>query len=400
MAAWLVVVLVPSYGTNPACADEFILVGGGHISGELLNPGVTPRLQYMVRLEDGGRIALDPAQVARVVIKSDIEKEYDERLASLPDAIADHWAMAQWCLENDLRRLRVFHLEQVLRHDTDHTEARIALGYGNDRRDNGRWMTTEEFLRSQGLVRQGGRWILPQQLALETEREQREMLEREWIRRLRRWRGWLDSQRHREEAIREIRAIRDPRAARALADGLADEDESPRLKLEYIKVLGRMGTGTAVSALVKAALEDDNEEVRLSCIDKLDNRGSQVATRNFIRALESKDNYKVNRAAIGLGRLGDGTAVMPLIHALNTKHRFRTGSSGGSISPSFGSDGSSGLGAGGGPSLVERDLRNRAVHGALLSLTNGVDYQYDEEAWSSWYARENTPRNVNLRRSQ
>lgn len=402
LAASLVGVLVSSFVTHSACADEFTLVGGGHLSGELLNPDVTPRVRYLVALENGGRIALDPAQVTRVVIKSDEEKEYDERLENLTDTIDDHWALAQWCLENHLRRQRVFHLGQVLRHDTDHTEARVALGYGNAKRENGRWMTQEEFLRAQGLVRQGGRWILPQQLALETEREQRELLEKEWIAQLRRWRGWLGNERRREESLQEIRTIRDPGAARALANGLADEDESSRVKLEYIKVLGRMNTATAISALIDGALKDDDEEVRLSCIDQLENRGSQSATRAFIRALESSDNTKVNRAAIGLGRLGDETAQMPLIHALNTKHRFRTGSGGsGSISPSFDSNGGGGLSAGGGPTVVEREVQNRAVHGALISLTHGAaDHQYNEEAWINWYARVNTPANVNLRRSQ
>jgi hypothetical protein len=35
---------------------------------------------------------------------------------------------------------------------------------------------------------------------------------------------------------------------------------------------------------------------------------------------------------------------------------------------------------------------------ALTVMHPGVNYQYDQEAWRRWYARQATPTNVNLRR--
>ena len=54
---------------------------------------------------------------------------------------------------------------------------------------------------------------------LENKRKQ-EAAQQEWFQKLKRWRGWLGSDRD-QQARDNIRAINDPAAVNALADGLA-----------------------------------------------------------------------------------------------------------------------------------------------------------------------------------
>ncbi len=49
----------------PASADVFVLRGGGHVEGDLLNPSESSRRQYIVRIAEGSKVTLDAAQVSR-----------------------------------------------------------------------------------------------------------------------------------------------------------------------------------------------------------------------------------------------------------------------------------------------------------------------------------------------
>ena len=132
------------------------------------------------------------------------------------------------------------------------------------------------------------------------------------------------------------------------------------------------------------------------------------------RALQSKENHIVNRAAIGLRRLDDPSAVSPLIGALVTTHKFtlypngppgnisttmsRT-SSGGAAPGGLSSSGGPGLGmsVGGKPVVLRRRLQNREVLDALIKLT-GVNFFYDLKRWKYWLASQRKAQALDARR--
>ena len=114
-----------------------------------------------------------------------------------------------------------------------------------------------------------------------------------------------------------------------------------------------------------------------------------------VKILESA-LLRVNQAAWALGRLGDPEAIPALIDAIVTKHKFPVypGGAPGSINA-----GSGGLQMGGRPKIMECEFQNRQVLAALTALTpDGINFGYSEQAWKDWWARQQTPAGVNLRR--
>ena len=263
-----------------AAADQAVLVlkNGGQLRGDVLHAPAADQPAsssfYIVRLASGGRVKLAARQVRKVVEPSAAESKYARLLPKMPDTAAGHLTMAQWCQEHGLNDLRLYHLQQVLRHEPDHQEARRSLGYG---RIDGRWIKADDWMQEQGYVRYQGAWRLPQQVAvLERERET-ELAQKNWRRDLKMWRGWLGGRRD-AEAREKLRQLQDPLAVPALAELLGAERDS-QVREIYVDLLARFSSSTAVSALVRTALQDPDTEIRLRAIDHLRDTGRTQAVR-------------------------------------------------------------------------------------------------------------------------
>lgn len=393
LAGWLSVI-----SGDPLRAEVFLLTTGGQVEGQLQNADQRPRENYQIKTLLGVTITLDKSQVQRVVPQSDAERQYQELLPRVPNTAAGQWEMAEWCHGKGLTRQREYHLEQVIALDPDHSGARYGLGYG---KVNGRWLRTDEYMRSQGYVWVLGGWRLQQEVAVETRERELESAQKDWKVKLKRWRGGL-ARRRTTDTIADIKAIRDPLAAAAFAD-LLEEEQQRALKLLYIDVLGQLRTTTATLALIKCGLNDVDESVRDRCLDQLANYGTHDAVSAFLRALDSDDNGLINRAAVGLARMNDPDAISPLIDALTSKHKMvlSAGGGGGGLGPigvGFGSNGPGGLSVGGRPRIIEQEVRNHGALDALIALSSGENYLFDKEAWKRWYVDSHTPHDVNLRR--
>ena len=399
--------LVPLWalGARPASGEVLVLKTGGRVEGELLNPQRAGAEAYRVRLPAGLEVSLAPEQVQRVIAQSDVQKQYDALLPKMPNTVDGHWQMAQWCKEAGLTANRTHHLQEIIKLDPDHEEARTALGYSLH---GSRWMTQEEFLRSQGYVRTPNGWKLRQEVELGMLERQRELGEKEWRRKLKIWFDQLDSPRRSSEALANIQAIRDPLAAPALAEVLANAKAPRQVRLMCLEVLSKLPPGIAEMTLINLAANEPDENLRDRCLDELKRAQSKTAIAKFTRDLQSKDNRVVNRAAICLQRMGDPSVTRELIDALVTSHKFiiQQGSGSGSMGASFGganggSGGDGGLGGlsmGSKPKLVKADLKNEMVLAALTSLNPGVNFGFNEDAWRRWYVETHTTVDVNLRR--
>lgn len=389
----LSLILLPA---TSARADVFHLARGGRIEGELLNPEEKPRESYLVRMRGGGTIKLSDDQVARVEALSAAEREYRERLLKMPPTVEGHWEMAEFCRENGLEESRDFHLAEILKLDPDHEKARYGLGYS---KVDGRWVQYDEYMRSRGYVKHHGRWRLPHEVVLEERDRKLEEAQKDWVQKLRMWRGWLGKKRS-LDAQREIQDVKDWRATPAVV-ALLDDAESRKEKLLWIDVLGKLPTHAAWSALVRYAVEDNDEAIREACISKLEVSGTRPVVNVLLRALDVDNREHINRAAIVLGRLGDKSAVPALIDHLVTKHKVvQQAPSGGGLGPigaTFGRNGGGGLSAGNSTKVVEVELFNPGVLGALVALTDQRLGQ-DPVNWRQWYEETNTPKSVDLRR--
>jgi len=361
------------------------LVGGGRVAGKLLNPQESPRRSFVVEVAEGVKVALDAARVRKVLRPRAEEAEYERIRPTYPDTAEGQWELAQWCRERRLITQRQTHLRRVIELAPDHADARRALGYSQV---DGQWATREEVMTKRGYVRYKGQWKLPQEVELLEEKRNLQESQQEWFIKLKRWRGWLDSDRSRQ-AQENIRAIDDTAATKALMMGLRDESD-PRVRKLLIAALAKIDTPESARALAIASIVDPVEEVRLTCLDHLEKKKRPEVAAYFVGKLRDKDNIVVNLAAIGLGRMKDPSSIGPLINALVTSHKFKIVTPGGDgMSASFGSGGT-GLSMGNKPKYIRRQIPNQAVLDALVAIT-GCNFNFDKQAWKYWYAAQKKP---------
>ena len=265
----------------------------------------------------------------------------------------------------------------------------MGLGYSQI---DGRWVQPDQLMQECGYVRYKGRWLLPQEVELEEKRHKNELAEKQWFTNLKRWRGWLDEPGKVAQVREEISKIDDPLAVAALAQTLKTEPRQ-EMRVWCLQALGRIKTADAIKVIVDQSLRDDNEEeIRLTCFDELSGDAARIAVPQYVGALRDKDNAIVNRAGYALGKLGDKSAILPLIDAVVTTHKFivmegsgNPGQTSAGFSPS-GAGGPGGMTFGGPKQItIKRDLNNQQVLDALTNLT-GVNLGFDQRAWRNWYA--------------
>ncbi|MEX2559571.1 MAG: hypothetical protein WD403_06630 [Pirellulales bacterium] len=380
----------------PARGEVFVLANGGRVEGEIVNPDELPREKYVIQTATGGRLTLDKSQVKQVIRRRPEEVEYEKIRPQYPDTIEGQLQLAEWCREHQLLQFRERHLRRVIELEPDHLPARRALGY--TRLEGGDWKTRHEIMTERGYVQYKGQWITPEELELRERNRKNELAEKEWHGKVKRWRGWLDTDKA-EEALRQFDQIADPYAVKALAAAL-NEEVNDQLRRVYIRSLARVGTPQAYQVLIVQSLGDADEEVRLTCLDYIDDEPRPAAVKHYISKLRSKDNVEVNRAAVGLARLNDPQAISALIDALVTTHKFKiqTGQPGG-YNATFSPDGGvNSFGSSGGPKIISRKIQNSQVLDALVLLTQGVNFNYDVKTWKSWFAAQKRPHGLNARR--
>jgi len=390
--------LVFSIPASPVRADDVIVLKhGGRIEGEWLNRNERDPRVYEIKTRAGGRITLSAADIARVETTSDVMRQYEQKLADMPDTLDGHWEMAEWCRKQELKTQREFHLRKVLQFDPNHEAARRALGYT---RVKGKWVQPDQWMEKQGYIRHKGSWKLPQEVELEARKERIEQNQKQWRIRIRRWRGVIiKGRKENAEALNQLRAIAEPAAIPGLAELLTDPKEPTPLKRVYVEVLGRFSVAPALDALIRCAVFDKDSELRERCIDQIKHHDTDYAITALTRMLHDKDNQVVNRAARVIGRLDNPKAVPRLIDALVTKHRFKLSSGGGNgYNVGFG-PGGSGMSTGGSTKVVEKPLQNKDVLDALTRLAPaGINYRYDQQAWKNWYSRRELVGVTTLRR--
>ena len=386
--------IVIAIGAAGARADVFLLTNGGRIEGNWLNPGQQPIRTYEVELPGGGRLYLDAAQVRKAVRCRPAEIEYRRIAPTFADTADRQWELAEWCREHYLREARIVHLRRVIELAPDHEKARHALGFTMRQ---GRWVTTNEWRKEQGYRYYRGRFRLPQEIALLEERRKIELAEKEWAAKIKRRLDALDSD-DAGQAREKLLAIDDPLA---VAPIVAIGTRQPRrdVRLLLADVLANIGSPTAWEALIAASLDDSDEEVRAAALKHVVTGEFPGAVKAYVEALHDRRNHRVNHGAVALAALGDRSAIGPLIDALVTRHTIELPGSrakaAGAMTTTFVSPNSTGTGGafplGSGIStgrsgkVLHQDMANQDVLAALVKLTGGVNFSFDQTAWKYWH---------------
>jgi hypothetical protein len=153
-----------SPGARRAEADIVHLKNGGKVEGKV----VSRDAKSLVVKTKVGSVTIDAIDVARVETKATPHDELDRRRKALAPRDADgRVALALWARENGLPKERAALLEEALAIDADHAAANEALGR---EKVDGKWVSTAEIAalaeekdsaakKSSGLVQYGGRWV-------------------------------------------------------------------------------------------------------------------------------------------------------------------------------------------------------------------------------------------------
>ncbi len=306
----------------PAQADIYVLANDGQVRGELNNTDESPRQKYVILTPEGVTVTLDRGQVKQIIPQSAAEIEFEKIRPTFADTAEDQWKLAEWCRENSLTSQRQDVLEHVIELNPDMRQARLALGY---QQVDGHWMQKEQIMQQRGYVRYKGEWRLPQEVELIERRQKEDAAERQWFGTLKRWRMLAGRIRPCRSSPRF--AACDPRSARraGAAASIAPFGARSSVRMLYVQALAAVGTPAAMRTLVDHSLDDGDEEIRLACLDRIVGQPTPEIVAAYVAALKSDSNVRINRAARALGRLGDKSAVGPLIDSLVTTHVVQEG---------------------------------------------------------------------------
>jgi len=381
-----------SVATMVVRADIVELVSGGVIRGEWLNRTEREPPTYVMRGASGAEIRVPALSVKRVIRQKPVEAEYEVLIPTFADTVEDQWKLAEWCRRHQLVGPRDIHLRRILELDERFAPAWYALGYSQL---GGRWQRTAETNRDRGYEYHRGRWRLAQEIELVDDQVKVKAAQDEWRKRINQLRNSLDSPGRAVRVHAELLEIRDPHAIPALVAAYSN-DRRPAFRRMLVQTIGRIEGPAANTALFNVALSDGDVEIFHDCVERLETRRPDDLVDVLVNALQSGQNGVVNRAAYMLGRLGDRSAISPLIDVLTTRHWIQLGSKGSSASYSatFGradqnNDAPTAAGLSKSePQWIQVWLHNQDVLDALVKLSGGANFEYHTQAWRVWYAAE------------
>ncbi len=382
MRTTITILLLLQAFTISLAKEVIVLQNEGRIEGEIVADENLPKTQQRIKTPAGGQIVIDKTAIKQVVIVGKDEAEYDNLRRIAPDTVEGQWKLAEWCREKKMNKQRVPHLERVIALDSNHQQARLALGYFQS---NGRWLRQEDRMKERGYVLYKGEWKLPQEIELLEQQAQGKANEREWYTKLNRLKAdYINGTPNKSaDAWQKLTSIDDPAAVPAILQEMKSE-KLPRMLRAYIEALGRISNGSSLRTLVDLAMGSATDQYQELALEQLKKGKNPDIVTLIAGELKSKDNKRVNRAGYALGELGDPNVIPAMIDSLITKHKFQISSGdGGQMSAGFGSGGS-GFSAGGKAQIIEQALENFQVLTALNKLS-GQNFDYNQAAWRTWY---------------
>lgn len=403
-AAWLALAL--ALPTSPARADEFVMKDGRLIRGTVRRQQTLPDSndkQFAVEIGPGIIVLINQREIKTHAVTSKPEREYAELMKHNQDSVEFHLAVAAWCHENGLSDHEAAHYQRVLDLAPDNSVARAALKYAKGK--DGRWIKRDVLMtEGRGKVNVGGKYRFPEVVALEEAQAAANTARLGLVKDIRGWQvDIITGNRRAVESKAKLETLDGPQASAAVADvlfpktGPAVRGEPPpeALRMLYVDVLTRLADPVAVQSLIRLAVNDSAPQIREKCLEALRSIAPRAAALGFIQLLSSDNPEEINKAGRALAVMNDPIAILPLIEHVVTKHKRQSGGNG-STNVNFNNQGSYTLGTAK-PTYVEVPSQNADVLGALTALT-GQAFQYDKDAWYSWYARQYYPSAGDLRR--
>ncbi len=305
-----------------ARADVIRLKNGGELRGQVERSNLgTNRPTIVIQTLSGGRIVVSRDDIEFVSPRALKVEEYVTRARNVADTVEGHWELAEWCKENYLKEQRIEQLEAVVDLEPDHEKARRALGHT---RQNGQWMTRDEWMASRGYIKHKGKYVTQQELDLLEKSAAERQSELEWFPKVRLWFGWASGNNadRVSDGLARLRSINDADAVPALA-GVLGKHADGDVRLLYVQILGGMHGDKPVRPLVDRSLFDDSDAVREAALEGIKPEQYEHALDYYVPELAHDSNTIVRRAGGALGKIGDINTVPYLVEALVTEHKWK-----------------------------------------------------------------------------
>lgn len=163
---YLFVVFVLVAAVSVLFGDVVFLDDGRIIRGKIVEQNedyVKIKTKYGTR-----KIALD--QVKEVITDEEMDRRVREKIEEAGDDADALWEVVQWCNDIGLRDKADELARKVLQIAPDHPSARKFLGYI---KKDGKWVKEEEWYKAHGWVREGDRWVSPDEIRRREEERRR-----------------------------------------------------------------------------------------------------------------------------------------------------------------------------------------------------------------------------------
>ncbi len=391
-------------------ADTFEIRGGGIVTGKLLNKPTNGVLQ--IRTYEGVELEI-PSGLLKppLLLTAEIEEAYKSSLVGKADTAELHRAVSLECVARNQKALSEAHLERIV--ELEPTKANwAAIGYHEDKL-TGEIVRRDVLFKRKGMVKvTGNNWDTPQSIAIaDFIKKQKEDVGKM---------NDLIDQNLRNLTQRGPLAVKAAEFFNTLVDPVAMEKAyklDNRLAIKkiyelliqkdtsraewYMELLAKMPDNSANGALVDIAMISTNSQLVSLAIELLERTEAsrEYAFHRFLNVIGDPKPKPgaVDRAGSNLQSFVDKRAIPTLIERLvsfvkitTTKPATNAISSDGGISQNFGN------------TTLERKTRvnHPTVLSALLSVVNGVNYEYEIPEWRIWYANTFAKFNLDLRRDE
>lgn len=371
-------------------AEIFQLKNGATLTGKRLNAEDKQAELWEIETNDGVQLKIKRSDIKDALQTPPKLAAYQQKIEKAGDSAEVHRSATEYCLQEGLNDLAQAHRYRLIELDASDKTTWAALGYVNT--PDG-YVRRDLYLLRKGLQAKGGRWRVPQDIAIEEARARAKVSQAEVSKavekafRDRRGQGTRAAQ-----AEQYLAALREPLAVVKLREIMVENrgQADPRLRLDIIEILGRIETGASVQTLVDAAMNDPSPLARDRCIALLEGPGRELAVASLMKFLVNRPHAQlsergnIERAAYALTTLGDERCLERLMDCLLTKHTIPANAAPGSTQATSTSDGAMNFGTGSKPNL-EMEYRNAEVLNALIAISR-ENFDYDEKRWRQWYA--------------
>ena len=388
--------------------DSIVLRSKAKLYGTVESEGIEDGRKIVVfKPKDGGVLTIDVAKMVyqgKIRKIDEIDRNYNQYIETLKDDTESHWELYEWCGDQPQGRVRFqdqrqFHLERISKLDPNDSAAKRKLGFDFIKEQN-RWVPEKLYQKTLGYEKRGTGWSPVLQREIDKGFDEIEALKGQRKSAFRIWKKELAKGRLNPAVLKEeLFKICDPLGVVIIFEAAREEPRSA-VRAWYVQAIGRVPTRVALNALCVFAVEEEVVGTREAAVTLLsqEHYSAGAAVSVLATYLASKSNAYVNRAAFGIGELGDESATLALAAALVTSHMVKPAGQSGRINAGVGSDGNvNGLNMGGDQKPVIRSFSNKAVVDALKKVSD-QNFGFNAEQWNDWYIKTHTHHDIQVRR--